>query len=254
MAEISLLEHWKNCETAIADIDEKLDSLDDSSTAGKRSFVNALVKEHEDFWGPSVEKVVSQIEELSFEQQVAVVTGFKRTLDAKFAKQIDEGVQKLVDSQPKREPLITAEEAEQAYKDRSDLRKKMATLRDVIITFNGDEVNPDDFELPPVRRQGAKGQRGPRAISYYSWTDGENDYDTLADVAKGNGYKTVYELRNAMKAAGLELRKPTDEVMTFEMSNGKTLTGTRDPNAPSVEEINEDEDNDTEDETTDTED
>jgi hypothetical protein len=240
MAQGSLDDFWEQGTAAIKEIDEKLDSLDDSASASKRVLINQFIETNKDFVEKNSGMVVNQIrsipdqEDGSFEKLVAMYTGLRRALDAAFQKEIDEQVQKLVENQPKREPLITAEEAVELTQTRSDLRKKLATLREVIIGFG--EEDEAAYVLPPVRRTGAKGKRGKRQISFYTWTvDGEVIGETLAEVVKSlDFFDKVTQLRAFLEAAGINVKKPATEILEAELPNGKILIGTRDPDAPPI--------------------
>lgn len=243
----SILEYWNTTIAAIAQLDEQIDAQDTSGSAGKRAMVNSFVNEFKPKWETPVTRVVDQIATLDFPEQVAFVTALQRSLNSKFGKVIDEGVQKLVDSQPAVEQTMSDADIAKLYEDRSELRNKAKMLRDVLTAFVGgepEEGEEDPYELPPVRRQGAKGTRGKRAISWYTWTVGDKGYETLAEVAKDytTHYENSYKLRDAMTAAGLDLKKPVADTLEFVLPDGNKLVGTRDPNAPSPEVVNAEQD------------
>jgi hypothetical protein len=207
---------------AIADIDIKLDSLGDAKSAGKRKLVSDRVDSTETVWSPVADRLIEQITAMDPDQIVGVFNGIVRKLNGTFAEQVSSYVETLVESQPASEPLITQDEAKELSSVRSTLYAKAKSVVDLASQF-GDET----LEMPK-KRTGARGKRGPRAISFFTWEiNGESvaeELDNLPAIAKKYGFEKGAELTKAMREAGLDLRNP-GERLEFTLPNGDVLVG-----------------------------
>ena len=108
---------------------------------------------------------------------------------------------------------------------------------------------PGVDEVPdPKKRTGTRGKRGPRAISAFTWSvDGVRqspEKDSLAGVAADNEYENAKVLRDAMRAAEIDLKEPEDRI-EFRLANGKLLVGIKHEEEPDDDE-DEDEGEETE--------
>jgi hypothetical protein len=130
---------------------------------------------------------------------------------------------------------------------RSVVYKNLKTMRDLALMFGGAE---DNFPMPKVRT-GARGPRGKRAISEYSWSVNgvalTGDENSLLHVSKKYEFESVAALRKAIQAvlvddegnALKDLKDPPNPIV-FSLPNGDTLTGNR----PVSENGEDDEDSD----------
>ena len=207
---------------AIADIDIKLDSLGDAKSAGKRKIVSDRVEQTETVWSPVADRLIEQIRTMTPDEIVGVFNGIVRKLNGTFQEQVSAYVETLVDTQPASEPLISPEEAKELSGVRSTLYAKVKSVVELAAQF-GDE----GLEMPK-KRTGARGKRGPRAISFFTWEiNGESvaeDMDNLPAIAKKYGFEKGAALTKAMREAGLDLRNP-GERLEFTLPNGDVLVG-----------------------------
>jgi hypothetical protein len=204
----------------IEEIDTKLDSLTGGKSSSKTKIVNELTKKHETSWNPAVNDMIAQLETLDPETQAAVYNGFVSSLRKQFEKSVNSYVEGLVDSQPVQQPLISEEEAEVLSKKRSEVYQKVKSIVEVAATFD------EDYDMPRIRR-GSTGKRGPRNMSLFTFfIDGVEVDATIGQIAKDNGYDKAAELTDALRASGFDT-KGGSEIESFELPNGKILSGVR---------------------------
>lgn len=230
---------YKEVMEQIKDLDETLDALSDTKSAGKRATKNAIMQEFESAWKEKANGVVNGLKNIADEKQRwAIYYGFVETLTKAFNDEADNWVEKIVDSQPKVErPNLTAQQIADLSTKRSTLYKTAKSIREMATLFG---FNADEFEAPR-RRGGGFGLRGPRAISEFDWSvDGralEGDNNKLTFVAKTYGFKDVAELRDAIAKATPDPSDPTKTLdslkdppdrLTFTLPNGSILMGQRD--------------------------
>lgn len=204
----------------INEIDEKLDSLVDTATAGKRKITNDLVESYDPVWSPVSTGLIEQIREMDPEQLVAVYFGLTRALDSEFREMAAKFVTDLAENAPKSEPLISEDEVEDLSKIRSELYQKAKAVVDLAANF-GEE----DLEMPKTRR-GSRGKRGKRALTTMTWAINgspvSDDDDSVAGVAKLLGFEKAKDFTQALRDAGIDTREP-GETFTVEIA-GKTVT------------------------------
>jgi hypothetical protein len=232
----------------IVQIDEVLDSTTDQKSAGKRSIKNSIVEETKDEWEVTANSLVEKIAEMDERTQVGVYLGFVRMLEKAFDKVSETYVDNLFDTQPKQEQKVISDKDLAALtQQRSVVYKNLKTMRDLALMFGGAE---DNFPMPKVRT-GARGPRGKRAISEYSWSVNgvalTGDENSLLHVSKKYEFESVAALRKAIQAvlvddegnALKDLKDPPNPIV-FSLPNGDTLTGNR----PVSENGEDDEDSD----------
>lgn len=221
----------------VADADEKLDSLTDSESAGKRKITNDLVSKYENDWTPVASGLSSQFESMSVEALTGCLTGIVRSLHKTFDEKINAFVTEQAESAPKAEPLITEDEAATLSEKRTTAMGQLRNIRELALSMDTD-ADENEWVLPPVRR-GGRGKRGKRALSYYNWSiDGEavaEDSNTPAGVAKLLGYDKAKEFTDVLRAAKVDTRKPPVEFSVE--ANGKKVTAVRGEDYPADEEI-----------------
>lgn len=218
---------------AIVEIDEKLDSLSDSGSAGKRKITNDLVSSAETLWGPIVAKLVSEIKNLENEpdKMVGAFKGIVNNLNSQFNDAATSHIESLVEVAPKVEPLITEEEAAVLSDQRSELYKNCKNLIELAETMYG-------LELPkPKVRRGAVGKRGARNTTKMDWAVNGEPLDTdfkYKDVAEAVGFETlvndkgkevspVSQLTAFLKSKDIDTQNATEIEVT--LPNGDVLTG-----------------------------
>lgn len=241
---LDLQEMWDQLLTTCAEIDEKLDSRSDSKSATKRSIINGYITENEASWKSVVDQFVGQLGELPVEKLAGIYYGIVRGLDSAFSAKVSAHLDSTVESAPKIEPLISEEEVAPLTKIRSDIFSKLKSIKELASTFDQGE----DWELPK-RRTGAKGKRGKRALSFFTWSvEGDDkEYTKLAEIVElYPAYDKVGDLTKAMREAGLNLTKPEGN-LEFTLPDGKTLTGFNGISADDTPEDDDDDENGDED-------
>lgn len=206
--------------TEIAGIDEKLDSLTDVKAAGKRTKINEFIKNTEGSWQKVVEDFTSQLSNAPDEVKIGIYFGITRGLDSAFRVQVNETLDKIIESMPPAAPLISVEEAPGLSKVRTDLYSKVKAVINL-----AEQFGEDASMVMPRKRTGSKGPRGKRALSFFSWFVDATPYSKLSDVvADYDQYDKVSNLTAAMREAELDLRNPPDRI-EFTLPDGKTLIG-----------------------------
>lgn len=229
----------------ITEIDEKLDSLEDPASSGKRKIANDLVEEHKGTWESAANGLISQLENMDEDKLVGVYKGYISAITKNFDKKIAEILEKKVENMPKQEALITPEQAAELSKQRSELyaQVKMA----VSLAKSAEGI---DLEMPKPRR-GSRGKRGARALTLMEWAiDGEvvdPQPETLKDFAISLGFEDSKTFYAYLKEKGVNTTKPENGQLRVELPNGKELYGEI-PEDKLTEEVDESPDNGDEDE------
>ena len=210
----------------IEEIDQILDAQDDQGAATKRKVVNELIEESKSAWEAAGNQLVTQLKSQDPKVQIGVFYGLLRQLNSEFSKEMSDAVEKMVAEIPKVEVAkVPDEELAKLSEVRSDIYAKIKQLVGMNDSFGG--INNARLAR---KRTGSRGKRGPRAITAFSWTIGEKNYDTLKEVAAE--YSTVYEktgeLTKAMREANLDLKEPGDR-LEFTLPDGNILIGFKDP-------------------------
>lgn len=222
----------------ITEIDIKLDSLDDSSGAGKRKIANDLVEANSDTVESVSQQIISQFANLDDDTLVGVFRGVRAELDKAFDEKVKSIINDKAENAPKTEPLITEEQAAELSSQRSELyqRVKMAVqlARDI-----------DGVELPmPKTRRGSRGKRGPRAMTLMVWAIDGNELDPqpekTKDLAVMLGFEKSSELTAFLKSKGVNTTEPENGEIEVTLDDGRVLSGY----IPSDEEEEEESDED----------
>lgn len=210
--------------TAINEIDDKLDSQADATTAGKRKITNDLIAASESTWKNVSDGLISQLKEAPEDIQIGVYYGLIRSLQSEFGENLSKAVAAKVEAAPKTDvPKLSDEEISALSATRSELYGKLKNLIETAKNFGLDA----GMEMAK-KRTGKMGKRGPRAISFFNWTVDTKAYDKLKDVIEDYPqYERVGELTKAMRAAGLNLTEPGDR-LEFTLPDGKILVGVKD--------------------------
>jgi hypothetical protein len=230
--------------SSINEIDEQLDSLDDSSGATKRKIMNELVRENEEVSDKVAANIISQIttlQESDPDALVGVLKGFIDKVNAHFKEFVDTYVNAKVEASPKQEPLVTAEEAEVLSKERSQLYQSIKMVVELASTIEGIQL-----EMPKTRR-GSRGKRGARAMSLMIWAIDGVELDPqpkYKDLAISVGFEGSKELTAFLKSKEIDTRNPKDGKLSVDLPDGRILSG----ELPTEDDEEEDEDED-EDET-----
>jgi gamma-glutamylcysteine synthetase len=221
-------------------IDEVLDSQTNQKTAGKRTIVNQLIEKSEQTWKPVGSQLVEQLKGADIDTQIGIYYGLVRHLNNEFQKALSEAVEaKVADIPDTPANAIPEEELKSLSSIRSELYAKVKTLVEMNDTFGAGA----DMHMPK-RRTGARGKRGPRAITAYTWEIDGQSFDKLKDVAEVyDQYEKTADLTKAMREAKIDLKNP-EERIEFTLPDGKILVGTKDPDKVATEDS--DDDGDTE--------
>lgn len=215
---------------SVVEIDEQLDSLQDSESLGKRKVSNQLVEAAKEDWEDFLAGMISQMDQLDADRRAGVYFALTRGLKEQYEKPITELVAEKVESQPKVEPLISQEEAEELSKVRSNFYKQAKSARELAVSM-GEITEDDDSELwkMPKTRRGSIGPRGKRALTLYEWFfNGEavEDVDTVKDVAVYLGFSKSAEFTQALRDAKIDTRNPPEE-FSWTAPNGVVVTATK---------------------------
>jgi hypothetical protein len=179
-----------------------------------------------------------------------VFFGLVRELNKKFL----DSATAYAESQVQTRPVVEVDPAElaKANAERDDLVKIMKNLINILKMVDAERVEREELKVPRKRPTG--GPRGKRQLSFYSWSvNGVDTENTLTEIAKSLGYEKAVELREEMKAAGLNLTKP-GATIEFTTPSGAVLVGTRDADAPEPEDDNDSDEDEGEDEDAEVED
>lgn len=221
-----VLNVYNTLKDQIEAIDEKLDSVQDSATAGKRKITNDLVSENEAFWKIVSDSIIEQMknEGITDEQRTAAYYGITRALTKEFGDTSEKFVEARVPAKPEGEtPTISPEDLSALQESRKTLYQQVKVLADLVVQTGAAE-SLEELDVPGPRK-GAVGPRGKRALSYYSFEVDGKTYDKLTEVAQANGYEKVVELTKAFKAAEVNTTNPP-RVFKVTLANGKELTAT----------------------------
>lgn len=225
---------------AINEMDEKLDSLSDTESAGRRKISNDLVNANADTWQPVAQNAITQLSSMDQAARAGVYLGLIRELKKALDKDVNEFVDSQVETAPKVEPLISEEEAKEISAARSEAYKQIKQVVDLAVQFG--EAEEDEWELPKVRR-GSRGKRGKRALSLYSWfIDGNavpEESNSPAGVAKLLGFEKAGAFTKWLREQEVNTSKPP---ATFEVTYGdKNVSAVRDDDVTD-EEVEDDDD------------
>lgn len=215
---------WKELDSALRAIDEKLDSRDSSPANQKSVVIENLIEQTQPNWSQVANGLIEQLQNVPEEDQIGFFYGIVRA----FEKTYGDTARKLVDAKaenmPKPTPLISEDEVPAIQEQRKQVYGQIKVLFDMAKAFN--DTDALDVMTAPRRRGGApKGKRGPRAISFVKWNIDDKTYDTLKEVVEDlPQYDRVKDLADAMRAAKINLSDPPEEI-DFVLPNGKTLHG-----------------------------
>lgn len=222
----------------ILEIDEWLESVSGSASAGKTAIKNALVKDEK--FAPVIENMITSIEKYLADNgtdeavQAAIFYGVTKGLDAKFGKVADTYVTTQAEAN-KSESTVSATDDEIAEK-RAVRKQKVVEFNALkgILEMFGKQDEIADIPDPKVLRGAIPGQkRKPRKINLMTFSvDGEevpSDQNNLPGVGSIVGLK-VKELRKVLTDAGVNLKDPAD--FSVEV-NGKTVSAVKGTEADS---------------------
>lgn len=238
-----ILEMHQQLLDTIGEIDEKLDSLDDSSGATKRKVINELVKAQDETSQKVADNIINQLSTLQENDPdalVGVLKGFTDKVNAFFKDYVEAHVNEKVESAPKTEPLITPEEADVLSKERSQLYQSIKMVVELAKTMLGEELT-----MPKTRR-GSRGKRGARAMSLMVWSVNGAELDPqpkYKELAISLGFEGSKELTAYLKSKDVDTRNPAGGKISVELPNGDVLDG----EIPESEEDDDDDDDETSD-------
>jgi hypothetical protein len=234
MSNRSLTEIHAELMASIQEIDQVLDTLSGSKTAGRRKIINDMVSNAEGTWQPVAEQVSDFLNGMDESQRTAVFFGVVETLRKEFEKAASSYVEAVVDAQPKQEAVVTPEQAEQLNANRKELYAKIKPIVEL-----AEQIEGEILEMPKVRR-GSSGPRGKRAMSLLTYfIDGEEVDMTPGQIAKENGYEAAKDFTQALRDAGYDVSTVT-EINNFKLPNGKVLNAVLDDGSDEEEESDED--------------
>lgn len=217
---------YDNLMGVLKDIDEKLDSLEDPATSGKRAIANQLVEQFQETWQPTAAAIIAQVNNVGEENPDAVVgiyRGLKSALEKEFDKKIQEILDEKVKNIPKSEPLISQEQALELSKQRSEIYQQIKMAVNLAATAEGVEL-----EMPKPRR-GSKGKRGKRALTLMVWSiDGEEvnpQPETLKEFSESLGFESSKAFYDFLKEKGVNTTKPENNELRVSLPDGRELYG-----------------------------
>jgi len=227
-------------EKRVAELDEIIDGATDQKSAGKRAVVNGLIEGSKEAVSDFAGQVIGELDKDTVPEDVrfGVFFGLVRELNKKFLDAATAYAESLV----KTRPIVEVDPAEldKASTERNDTALIMKNLLNILKMVDAERVEAEELKVPRKRSSG--GPRGKRQLSFYSWTvNGAATENTLTEIAKSLGYEKAVELREEMKAAGLNLTKP-GATIEFTTPSGAVLIGTRDADAPEPEDDTDDDD------------
>lgn len=214
-------EMYSELKVVIDDIDEKLDSLDDSGTAGKRKMANELVESTSNMWTPVVSQLTDKLSDLDANELVGVYRGIAGELKKAFEEQVNKTLEAMVEQAPKSEPLITQDEAVELSAQRSDVYKHIKQVVELAEVMYGLELT-----MPKIRR-GSKGKRGPRVTTLMTWSiDGTELEDAkYKEVAIAAGFDGSAELTKYLKDQEIDTKAPEGNEIRVNLPDGRELYG-----------------------------
>lgn len=230
---LDLLATHKELMDALKEIDKQLDSLDGGNASAKTEVTNALIEAAKPNWSVVSEGILSQLADLSEDEQVGFYFGLIREFDKKFSDPARKAIESKVEALPKQEPLISTDKVPEVTEQRKEVYARIKAIMDLAEVFGSEEFAQMD---KPRRRGGApKGKRGPRAITFVTWTrDDDKEFEDLKAIVEAYPqYSKVKELADAIKVngqttgadkKGVNLTDPPAE-FTFDLPDGKVLTG-----------------------------
>lgn len=206
----------------IDEIDVKLDSLLDPATAGKTRIINERVAMQKERADKVVANFVTQLESSPIDEKIGMYYALVQGLNAAYKEPISAAIEELVKNQPKVEPLVSETEGKELAAVRSDLATKVKQLIGMASIFGDTEGFHE-----PKKRTGKAGKRGPRALSLYSFSIGDKEYEDLNAVAAdfpqyfGKGSDIAAAMRG-----DFERPNPKTGVMEKVRGIGKNADGT----------------------------
>lgn len=220
---LDLLQMYKELDTAIKALDEKLDSRDGGSTLLRSKIINDNIASTEANWTNVSNNIIGQLASAPEDVQIGFYFGLVRSLDKAYGDVAKKFVDAKVEAAPKLEPLIREDEVPAITEQRKEVYTKIKAVINMAETFGDDSFT--EMENPRRRGGAPKGKRGPRAITYFTWTIDDKEYKTLKDVLEDLPvYDKVSELTKAIRATGVNLTVPPAKI-EFTLPNGKVLVG-----------------------------
>lgn len=222
----SLQEVYSTIMTDLKGVDEKLDLASDPKAAARRRILDSLIETAKSNWQGVTQQITSHVSTLGPDVALGFYYGLMNALHDNFKEKFDKSIAEKVEAEPVEQINLSDEETKALSEKRSEIYKQVKAIRELASLFGS---SGEEFALPK-KRTGGRGPRGPRTITMYDWTvngevlTGENN--TLAAIAKAHGYERTMELREAMKKAGIVISSlQTPAEVTFQLKDGKTLTG-----------------------------
>lgn len=217
---MELSQAYADLKNGIDAIDEKLDSLTDAKSAGRRAITNQLIEKSKDSWEKVVTQFSDSLNSAPAEVMIGVYYGIVRGLSANFQDKVNAELEAIVGTLPESKPLIDPADAPEFQAQRSKLYAQIKSVIALAEQFGESE----GMEMPK-KRTGSTGKRGKRALSYFTWFIGEKQYDKLADVvAVYDQYEKVADLTKAMREAKINLTNPEGDI-EFTLPDGEVLVG-----------------------------
>lgn len=235
----------------INELDEFLDSQTaDAKTAGKRKLTNDLIEAETAAWKPIVDQLTTLLDPLSIERQIGVYFGLVRALGSAYSQKLGTEIEALVNAQPTVEvEKADPEKIKAVSATRSELAKQLSTLIQTLTNFNMNVLEDGTEMTPAKKRTGGRGPRGKRALSYFTWTVGQQEFANLKAVVEAyDSFEKVADLTKAFRAASIDTKNPGERI-EFTLPNGDILVGVK-GDAP---EVDSDADEDDDDEVAETE-
>ena len=220
---MDLLEKYQECAETLNVLDEKLDSRDGGSGSVKSKLIKDSIEQTKNNWEVVGNKLVEQLAETPDSVKVGFYYGLMRHLDKVYNPIAKKFIEEQVSNAPKVEPLISESEVPEVTEQRKQIYEQIKAIRAMAEAFG----DPDLEKMEAPRRRGGapKGKRGPRAISYFTWSIDDQDFENLKAVIEAVPfYDRVADLTKAIRASGINLTTPPAEI-EFELPDGRVLVG-----------------------------
>jgi len=220
---MDLLEKYNECSKTLEVLDEQLDSRDGGTGSVKSKIIKDSIEATKANWEVVANNLVEQLSETPDNVKIGFFYGLMRKLEKEYNPVAKKYIDEQIAAAPKVEPLISDTEVPVVTEQRKEIYNQIKAIIAMAEAFS----DPDLEKMAAPRRRGGapKGKRGPRAISYFSWSIEDAEFDNLKEVVEALPYyDKVADLTKAIRASGVNLTTPPAQI-EFELPNGKVLVG-----------------------------
>ena len=229
----------------LANLYEQISQASGSKSAGQRAIANRLVEKYSD----EVTQIFNQLQEVLNQVEPDVLAGLYTGIAKRLEKTYDEKVDAYLKSEAEANKSDAPTEEIDVVKLTEEYKegvKQLGLLKSVLEMFGrGDEISDVD---PPKRMTGARGPRGPRALSQVQFIVNGKDLsaadNTVTSVARMLGFEDKTETKTAkdgtteevkvtagkqfrefLTTKGVDLKEIPEEFGGFKGPNGAVVKG-----------------------------